>query len=72
MFTVGPRIMSRPSAFTSCATTRAPRATSSGSQLDAMAMPAGNAVVNTCGVDAAFVTAEDPRQLRTPSGHPPS
>ena len=69
MFTVGPRIMSRPSAFTSCAIAWPSRCTRSVSHVAAMATPEGNDVVSTfTGALAALVIAELPAHDRTPMG----
>src|ERR1700759_130469 len=66
---VGPRIISRPSALTSCAMAWASRCTSAVSQLAAIATPDGNDVVSTLTAFAdELVIAELPAQERTPMG----
>src|SRR5579863_9536039 len=69
MLTVGPRIMSRPSAFTSWAMAWPSRWTRAISHVEAIATPEGNEVVSTLtGFVEELVIAELPVQERTPIG----
>src|ERR1700733_8809456 len=70
MFTVGPRIMSRPIARPSCPSACPTAWAVSGSQVAATAIPDGNAVLVIFGnlESAALVSAEGPYHARTPAG----
>src|ERR1700677_1450298 len=70
MFTVGPRIMSRPIARTSCPSACPTAWAVAGSQVAATPIPDGNAVLANFGnlESAALVSAEGPNHDRIPAG----
>src|ERR1700723_2438724 len=70
MFTVGPRIMSRPIARTSCPKACPTACAIAGSHVAAIAIPEGKAVLVILGnfEFAALVSAEGPYQARIPAG----
>src|ERR1700722_12084514 len=68
MLTVGPRIMSRPIARTSCPIAWPTLCAIAGSHVAANAIPAGKAVLVKRSALGGFVIAEDPRHDLIPAG----